>query len=184
MGNYLKTEDKTGFLSPTNVVGHFNLKPGDIVIDFGSGSGFWAIPIAKIVGAKGLVLALDPYEENLRVLKDKAAREGLGNIRYFKAPYSSKNIPVPEKADLILISNILSLIETDKYLLSSTKKNAKKGTKMVIIDWNKESRVGPKAGKRIDVEEIILEAERAGFEFKKLLPSGAHHHGLYFEYIK
>jgi ubiquinone/menaquinone biosynthesis C-methylase UbiE len=172
---------RSGFLTPVKVISEMGLREGDVVIDFGSGSGFWSIPMAKIVGSKGLILAIDPYEENLRVLKDKAGKENLINIRYFKAPYSSKMIPVSEKADLILISNILSLIKTDKELLLSVKKNSKPGTKLVVIDWDKKSMLGPKDSEKIDIEEVILEVKKSGFEFKKLLPTGAHHDGLYFE---
>lgn len=178
----IKKREDGGFLSPQDVIKRFNLREGDLVIDFGCGSGYWATVMAKIVGAGGLILAIDPYEENLRILKDKATKAGLGNIKYFKAPYSSKNIPVPEKADLILISNVLSLIETDKELISSAKANAKKGTKLVVIDWKKESKMGPKSGSGANIEDIILNAEKNGFRFKKLLPCGAHHFGLYFEF--
>lgn len=171
---------KEGFLSPQKVISAVELEQGEVVIDFGSGSGYWAIPMAKIVGAKGLVFAIDAKEENLRIVKDKANSKGLNNIRYFKAPYSSKTIPIPEKADFILISNILSETKRECSLVSSAKKNAKKGTRLVIIDWNAESRVGPAKEHRVDIEEVLLTAQKAGFEFKRLLPAGDHHFGLYF----
>lgn len=173
---------KQSFLSPSTVVEELDIKEGNVVIDFGSGSGYWAMPIAKKVGPKGLVIAIDPYEENLRVLKSKAVREGLNNLRYFKAPYSSKRIPVPEKADLIVISNILSLVDTDIELVASTKANAMLGTKLIIVDWSKESQIGPKKELRINEEEVITVAEKTGFVFKKLLATGSDHIGLYFEY--
>jgi ubiquinone/menaquinone biosynthesis C-methylase UbiE len=173
---------KEAFLSPIKVIEQMGLLEGNVVIDFGCGSGYWALPMAKIVGTKGLVIAIDTYEENLRVLKSKAQKEGVNNIRYFKAPYSSKNIPVTEKADLILISNILSLVETDSSLVSSVKANAMFGTKLVIIDWNAESTIGPKKELRINTEEVISMAEKVGFVFKKLLPCGSDHIGIYFEF--
>lgn len=178
-----RNKNEMGFLTPSKVINIIGLEPGNIVIDFGCGSGFWALPMAKIVGQKGLILAVDPYEENLRVLKDNAAREGVSNIRYFRAPYSSPNIPLTERADLILISNILSLVSTDKDLVASLKKNARLGTKLVIIDWNKDSSIGPKEKDRINVEDLMLVAEKGGFQFKKLLPCGEHHTGMFFVYI-
>jgi predicted methyltransferase len=173
---------KEAFLSPAKVIEAFGLLQGNVVIDFGCGSGYWALPMAKIVGTKGLVIAIDTLEENLKVLKSRATKEGLNNIRYFKAPYSSKSIPVPEKADLILISNILSLVDTDISLVSSVKANAMFGTKLVIIDWNSDSKIGPKKEQRINVEGVITMAEKVGFVFKKLLPCGSDHIGIYFEY--
>jgi ubiquinone/menaquinone biosynthesis C-methylase UbiE len=178
----LNLKKKEPFLSPATVINTFDLKEGDVVIDFGSGSGYWALPMARIVGSKGLVIAIDNYEENLRVLKNRATKEGINSIRYFKAPYSSKNIPITEKADLILISNILSLVDTDKDLVSSVRSNSVFGTKLVVIDWNKESKIGPKSELRINVEEVITMAEKVGFVFKKLLPTGSDHIGIYFEF--
>lgn len=178
--DHLKPKHK--FLSPAEVIGSLDVKPEEIIIDFGSGSGFWTIPLAKKVGAKGLVIAIDNAAENLEIIKSKADRLGLSNTKYLKAPYSSSSIPAKEKADLILISNILSLVDSDSKLISSTKNNAKVGTKLVVIDWNNSSELGPKNKSRVNQEDVIIAANKAGFSFKKLIDAGTHHFGLYFIY--
>lgn len=174
--------DKHDFLKPDLAISDIAISIDDVVIDFGCGSGFWTIPIAKIVGPKGLVLAIDPRESKLTFVRSKADKLGLSNIRYIKAPLSSITMPVTEIADCIIISNILSKIDNDLSLVFSCRKNSKPGTKLVIIDWNEKSKLGPKSNKRVDVEIVMKEAERSGFEFKKLLNAGSDHFGLYFEY--
>jgi len=173
---------KKDFLSPRNVVEKLDIKEGDVVIDFGSGSGFWSIPIAQKVGKSGKVFVTDPKVENLTVMKRQADNLGLSNIEYIQAPYDSTSIPVNAKADLILISNVLSMIKNDEKLITSTKKNSHADTKLVVIDWDHEAEIGPKKEHRSEIEQIMIWAKKAGFVFRKLLDAGAHHFGLYFEF--
>lgn len=178
----LSSRIKQDFLSPKKVIEHFGLQKEQTVLDFGAGAGYWAIPMAKMVGLKGMVTATDAREENLHIIKAKAQREGLSNIRLLKAAYSSNGLNLKDQFDLILISNILSWSKTDKEFLLSLSKNAKKGTKLVVIDFKKESPMGPKSSEKAEIEKIVGIAEKAGFIFRKLLPTGSHHFGLYFEY--
>lgn len=175
---------KAPFLSPEQVVSELDLKPGERVIDFGAGPGYWSIPMAKLVGTGGHIYVTDPKETNLSVIKSKAERLGLDNISYFKAPYDCKVLPVQTKVDLILCSNILSLVSSPIEVLKSIRRLAQGGTRLVIIDWNDKTPVGPDANERVNTHELIGNLDKLGFEFKKLLSAGAHHTGLYFEYKK
>lgn len=178
---YLK---KQTFLNPKEVARSLGLEAGQTVIDFGCGPGFWVIPFAEIVGNKGKVFAIDQLDSNLEIIRSKARAKCLSNITYKKAPYSNGEISVSDKADLILISNILSLIENDTELIESTANNAHLDTKLVIIEWNKKSHFGLKETEKRTEEDIILKAKKAGFEFRKLLSVGSYHFGLYFEYVR
>lgn len=175
---------KAPFLTPDQVVGELGLKPGEKVLDFGAGSGFWAIPMASIVGSNGHVFVTDAKAENLSVIKSKANRAGLDNLSYYEAPYNAKQMPIQTKVDLILCSNVLSLVGSAEDFLKQAKKLSHEGTRLVIIEWNEKSKIGPKQEDRVNVEDIILRANKLGFEFKKLLSAGAHHTGMYFVYSK
>jgi ubiquinone/menaquinone biosynthesis C-methylase UbiE len=56
------------------------IRKSHVVLDFGCGSGNYAIPAAKIVGEKGVVYALDKNEWILDDLMRKAESKGLRNI--------------------------------------------------------------------------------------------------------
>jgi ubiquinone/menaquinone biosynthesis C-methylase UbiE len=53
------------------------VKPGDRVLDFGCGPGFFTREFAKKVGASGTVIAADLQEEMLAIVRNKLGPEGL-----------------------------------------------------------------------------------------------------------
>jgi len=53
------------------------VKPGDRVLDFGCGPGFFTREFAKRVGDTGMVIAVDVQDEMLRLLREKLGPEDL-----------------------------------------------------------------------------------------------------------
>jgi len=62
------------------VLREVGIRKRDVVLDFGCGSGNYAIPAAKIVGERGVVYALDKNRWKLDNLMRKAGSRGLRNI--------------------------------------------------------------------------------------------------------
>jgi precorrin-6B methylase 2 len=60
------------------------IRRGQILLDFGCGSGNYAIPAAEIVGGEGTIYALDKNRRALDELMRKAEAEGLTNIKGWK----------------------------------------------------------------------------------------------------
>jgi len=75
--------------------------PGDRVIDIGPGMGYFTIPLARLVGPKGHVIAIDVQEKMLSALRSRAKKKGVsGRIEGYLA--SQKSLGIHEKADFIL----------------------------------------------------------------------------------
>jgi ubiquinone/menaquinone biosynthesis C-methylase UbiE len=73
------------------------VKPGDRVLDFGCGPGFFTREFAKRVGEKGTVIAADLQEEMLAIVRQKLGAEGLlPRIRTHRCRPDSLDL-VPEK---------------------------------------------------------------------------------------
>jgi ubiquinone/menaquinone biosynthesis C-methylase UbiE len=70
------------------------VKPGDRVLDFGCGPGFFTREFAKRVGDDGQVFSVDLQEEMLNILRGKLEREGLiSRIRTHQCKPDSINLP-------------------------------------------------------------------------------------------
>lgn len=62
--------------NPDEIMKSF-IKDGDTVLDIGPGIGFFTIPMARIVGDRGRVIAADIQEEMLTAIKKRAIRAGI-----------------------------------------------------------------------------------------------------------
>jgi len=74
---------------------------GNQVIDIGPGMGYFTIPLARLVGPKGHVIAIDVQEEMLSALRSRAKKNEVSErIETYVA--SHKSLGIHEKADFIL----------------------------------------------------------------------------------
>lgn len=62
--------------NPERILGGY-IESGQTVLDLGCGSGTFTIAMAKMVGETGRVIAVDLQDKMLRILRKKAAKEGL-----------------------------------------------------------------------------------------------------------
>ena len=66
------------------VLKQVGIKTGQIILDFGCGSGNYSLPIAKIIGDRGRLFALDKNGTDLDKLTQRARKEKLENIEIIK----------------------------------------------------------------------------------------------------
>jgi tRNA A58 N-methylase Trm61 len=100
---------------------------GQIVLDFGCGSGMYTIPAAKIVGEQGRVYALDKDKQALDELMQKAKSTGLRNIERMDTPFISvwpKHME-SEAKDEIKNANFYLEKEHSKTLIHNNKEREK-----------------------------------------------------------
>ena len=78
-----------------------HLREGDIVLDVGPGIGFFTIPMARIVGDRGRIIAADIQESMLKGIQKRAVRAGMQN-RIVPHLSTADSIGVAGKVDFIL----------------------------------------------------------------------------------
>ena len=83
------------------------IRKGQIVLDFGCGSGNYTIPAAAIVGKKGKVYALDKDKKDLNELMQKAESEGLENIDRMETSGELKIDLEDKSVDVVLLYDVL-----------------------------------------------------------------------------
>ena len=168
-------------LKPEKILEELDLKKNMVAAEFGCGSGFFAIALAKKL-EDGLVYAIDVQQGPLSALSGAAASEGVKNIRIIRSDLEkSKGSTLSDSSlDLVLIPNILFQVEDKKAVISEANRVLKRGGKLLIIDWLPEKEGVPVKG-RVSPEAIKNIAKEIGFELKKEFQPGPFHYGLIFE---
>ena len=89
------------------------IEPGMRVVDVGCGPGRLTIPVARMAGEQGEVLAVDLQPAMLAIVERHAAEEGLGNVRTLVAAAGGGALPAG-RYDLALLSFVLGEIPPDR----------------------------------------------------------------------
>ena len=169
------------FINPKLAVTHFHLRAGDAVGDFGAGVGDLTINLAKAVGTKGKVYALEIQKELLNTLSANAHSQGLNNI---SALWCDLEVLGGSKInddalDVGVIVNTLFQIEDKINFALEVKRVLRSGAKLFIIDWTYSFRgMGPPAEQVINEQSARDLFESQGFLFERTFPAGAKHYGL------
>lgn len=76
-----RLRDGLGYLAPFEPYErYFKIKAGDVVVDVGACVGGFAIPAARKCGKRGIVIAIEPDQENVNKLRENILLNKLNNI--------------------------------------------------------------------------------------------------------
>ena len=89
-----------------------HLKPGETVLDLGSGGGIDVLLSAKRVGLTGIAYGLDMTDDMLALAEENRHRSGLTNVRFLKGDI--EDIPLPDGSVDVIISNCVINLAGDK----------------------------------------------------------------------
>ena len=88
------------------------LRPGEVVLDLGSGGGIDVLLSAKRVGPTGKAYGLDMTDEMLDLAQANKAKAGVTNVEFLKGTIEA--IPLPGASVDVIISNCVINLSTDK----------------------------------------------------------------------
>src|ERR1700744_6205344 len=88
------------------------LKPGETVLDLGSGGGLDVLLSARRVGPFGKVYGLDMTDEMLALARENQRKAGVENVEFLKGEI--ENIPLPDNSVDVIISNCVINLSGDK----------------------------------------------------------------------
>lgn len=89
-----------------------NLKPGETVLDLGSGGGIDCFLAAKVVGHTGRVIGVDMTDNMLALANKNKAELGVDNVEFRKGEI--EDLPVEDNSIDVIISNCVINLSTDK----------------------------------------------------------------------
>lgn len=148
-------------------------------VDFGCGSGGWAIPLAKIL-EEGKVYAVDILEEPLSALRGKIRSGGIVNIEIIKADVEKIIIRLlSNSADIILMTNLLFQVKDKAAVFGEACRILKPGGKIMVVEWSQDAAIGPK--EKVDCSNIKEIAKNLKLKLTQEFNAGGFHCGLIFE---
>jgi SAM-dependent methyltransferase len=95
--------------NPTALI---DLKPGETVLDLGSGGGIDVLLSASRVGPTGKAYGLDMTDDMLALARDNQRKAGATNVEFLKGEI--ENIPLPDNSVDVVISNCVINLSADK----------------------------------------------------------------------
>lgn len=143
---------------PALLIRSLKLKPGDNVADIGCGSGYFTRRLAKEIGPKGTVYAVDIQPEMLTILKAKMAEAGQDNYKPVLGTIEDPNLP-ENTIDLVLFVDVYHEFSHPYEMIQNISKGVKKGGRIVWVEYRKED---PKVKilplHKMSVEQVKKEA--------------------------
>src|ERR671926_187753 len=88
------------------------LKPGEVVLDLGSGGGIDVLLSARRVGPTGKAYGLDMTDEMLALARENQRKSGIENVEFLKGEIEA--IPLPDSSVDVIISNCVINLSGDK----------------------------------------------------------------------
>jgi ubiquinone/menaquinone biosynthesis C-methylase UbiE len=108
----LPAEAVTASLGCGNPTALIDLRPGQTVLDLGSGGGIDVLLSARRVGPAGKVYGLDMTDEMLALARANQTRAGATNVEFLKGEIEA--IPLPDASVDVVISNCVINLSPDK----------------------------------------------------------------------
>ncbi|MDD3487798.1 MAG: class I SAM-dependent methyltransferase [Candidatus Pacebacteria bacterium] len=169
------------FFNPEEIIRTLPLKEGMVVADFGSGSGYFSLAMAKLVRPSGKVISLDIWKPSLEALEFRAKTEGLLPIietRWANLEEErGSNLP-NGSCDLVLIANVLFQVENKEKFLLEAKRVLKPESYLVVIEWNPDKLPAQKQLLPFSKEDALNLIEKSGFQLERELSLGITHYGF------
>jgi arsenite methyltransferase len=152
------------------------LKPGETVLDLGSGGGIDVLLSARRVGPLGKAYGLDMTDEMLALARENQRKSGVQNVEFLKGEI--EHIPLPDNSVDVIISNCVINLSGDKdRVLAEAFRVLKPGGRFAVSDIVVRGEMPGDIRRRVELwagciagalEESEYESKLAGAGFEQI----------------
>jgi SAM-dependent methyltransferase len=158
-----------------------NLKPGQTVVDFGCGNGFYTLKMAKLVAPGGKVLAVDIQPEMLDLCRQRARDEKIDNVEEILCTATDPKLPAG-KCDLILVVDVYHECSNPPDVLAGLRKALAPHGRVALVEFRAEDpKVPIRPLHKMSKAQIMKEWPANGFKLVDQLDGLPWQHLMFFE---
>jgi len=146
-----------------------NLREGLVVLDVGTGSGFAAILLARVIGPSGRVYSIDPSESVLNIAFNRIREEGLNKIVILRKA-RVEELPFQDNF-FDRVTSVMSFHHFSDPVkgLKEMYRVLKPDGILVIVDWTRETTVAPHPKEQLYTPGLLLKLVRKTLETNPVL---------------
>lgn len=164
--NTLENETREIYAQREKLADLVNPKPGSVVADVGSGSGFMVVEFGKRVGPGGLVYAVDINPKLLEHAMGEAKQHSLTNVKTILAKEDSTELP-ENSVDLVFICDTYHHFEYPEPTMRSIHRALRPGGEIVVVEFHRVPGQSPAwILDHVRGDEATFTKEIVGFGFK------------------
>jgi predicted RNA methylase len=146
---YIPYEDIESLVSP---------REGDILVDFGSGDGFYALKFAPLVGS-GKIYAYELNNRGADSIRKNLTDRGISNVKIVEKDICYADLP--EKFNKAFFSNVFHDLDCQDTLLFRF--SGMKGLEITFIEFKTDTPFGPPENIRFSQQKLKEKLETHGF---------------------
>ena len=126
-----------------------DLKPGEVVLDLGSGAGLDVLLSARRVSPGGHAYGLDMTDEMLELANRNREKAGLANVTFLQG--SIEDVPLPDASVDVVISNcVINLAEDKSAVIKEAHRVLRPGGRLAVADMVELEPLSAAVKKRLD----------------------------------
>jgi len=155
---------------PDRLISKLNLRPSDVVVDFGCGPGFFTVPLSRVVAR---TIGVDVSSRMLEKAAKHAKKSG-AVVEFLRSDGAEIKLE-DESVDVILLNHVFHEIDDRRRVLAEFRRIMRPSGRLIIVERTRGSRLlagrfGPPI---IDETEVAREMQQAGFTLGQSIAHGS-----------
>lgn len=161
--------ERDAWQRPTEVIAQLHVKPGQVVVDLGAGTGYFLPALSRAVGPEGRVLALDVEPRMVEHMGRRVREQSLGNVTPRQVQANDPGLAEGSVARVLIVNTWHHLDDRAEYARKLAQALTPDG-EILVVDFTLESDLGPPARHRLPPGQVVLELTGAGLRAEVVEP--------------